>query len=153
MTSFVLDLNAACMVKEPDLGTELNPIQPVVFIPNAEQCACLQRLNMKCLTNGKNRNQLIPRWPGCSPVPWTDVGLPFCFRATRGHGHRNLRCPGKCPRRTSVFFFFSSFLRKIITLETLSLWTIFLEPGNLTTTTNMKSLTIFLKKKKKKQPK
>ena len=133
------------MVKEPDLGAELNPIQPIVIIPNAEQCACLKRLSMKCLTNGKNRNQLIPRWPGCSPVPWTDVGLPFRFRATHGHGHRNLRCPGKCPRQTSVFFFFfPCFLQKIFTLETLSLWTVFLEPGNLT---NMKSLTIFLKKK------
>ena len=83
------------LVQEIRQRMELNP---VVISPNAEQCACLQRRNMICLTNGKNRNQLIPRWPGYSSVPWTDVGLPSCFRATRGNGHRNLRCPGKLPR-------------------------------------------------------
>lgn len=70
----------------------------------------------------KTRNQLIPRWPGYSSVPWTDVGAALLFLGQRvkwPQKHKVSREVAKVNLSFLLFVFL--LLTKIFTLATLSL--------------------------------
>ena len=95
-------------VKESVLSWGLNssPSRPLCHLAHPFLMQISAPVCKESVLNGKNRSQLMPRWPGCSFVPWRDTGLSSFSRATHGNVQKREVFQAGCQGEPLFFFFF-----------------------------------------------